>query len=177
MSDFPFATGRVFPTLVVGLGNPLLGDDAFGWHVAEQIQQQAELAGCSVEVDCLAVGGLSLMERLIGYQHVILIDAISTGRLPVGSIQCLTLDDLPNLAASHLSSAHDTTLPTAFGVGRALGVPLPDDVVIVAVETVPTFGFIEALTPPVAAAVSPVARLVIERLTDLARRKDHDGIS
>jgi hydrogenase maturation protease len=164
MDEFPFPVGRVAPTLVVGLGNPLLGDDGLGWRAAEQIQSQAERAGCPVEVDCLAVGGLSLMERLIGYQHVILIDAISTGRLPVGSIHRLTLDDLPDLAAGHLSSAHDTTLPTAFRVGRALGMPLPDDVAIVAVEAVMTFDFTEELTPPVAAAVPQVVRLVIEML-------------
>jgi hydrogenase maturation protease len=166
-----------WPTLVVGLGNPLLGDDGVGWRAAEQIERQVRLLEYPVEVDCLATGGLSLMERLIGYQHVILIDAIFSGRVPVGSIQCLTLDDLPDLAAGHLSSAHDTTLPTAFGVGRALGVPLPDDVAIVAVETAPTFDFAETLTPPVAAAVSPVTQLVIERLADLTKRKNDDGIS
>jgi hydrogenase maturation protease len=162
---------------VVGLGNPLLGDDGLGWRAAEQIQRQAELTGCSVEVDCLAVGGLSLMERLIGYQHVILIDAISTGRLPVGSIRRLTLEDLPDLSAGHLSSAHDTTLPTAFRVGRALGMPLPDDVVIVAVEATITFDFIEELTPSVAAAVPQVTQLVTEMLTGLSGREDNHGIS
>jgi hydrogenase maturation protease len=164
MSEFLFSVGRGSPTLVVGLGNPLLGDDGFGWRAAEQIRQQVELADCSVEVDCLAVGGLSLMERLIGYQHVILIDAIFTGQWPVGSIHRLTLDDLPDQAAGHLSSAHDTTLPTAFRVGRALGMPLPDNVAIVAVEAANSFDFVEELTPLVAAAVPLVTRMVVEML-------------
>ncbi len=177
MSVYLFPAVPPCSTLVVGLGNPLLGDDGFGWRAAEQVEQQARRLECPIEVDYLAVGGLGLMERLIGYEHVILIDAITTGQLPVGSIRCLTLEDVPDLAAGHLSSAHDTTLPTAFGVGRALGVPLPDDMVIVAVEAAATFDFVETLTPPVAAAVPQVVRLVIERLAGLTGRKDHDGIS
>ncbi len=88
--------------LVVGLGNPLLGDDGFGWRAAEQVEQQTKGL---VEIDYLAVGGLTLMERLIGYEHVILIDVISTGQSPVGSVRCLMLEDLPDPAAGHLLRA------------------------------------------------------------------------
>ncbi len=157
---------RVPATLVVGLGNPLLGDDGFGWRAAEQVEQQTRHFQSRVEVDYLAVGGLGLMERLIGYEHAILIDTIDTGQRPSGSIRCLRLNDLPDLAAGHLSSAHDTTLLTAFGVGRALGAALPDDVVIVAVEASVTFDFSEALTPPVAAVLPEVVRLVLGLVTE-----------
>ena len=54
--------------LIVGLGNPILGDDGVGWHVAECIQQLLP----QIEVFCLSLGGLSLMEYLIeiGRAHV-----------------------------------------------------------------------------------------------------------
>ncbi len=173
----PFSEVPVHPHLVIGLGNPLLGDDGFGWRVARQVEQQTQDSTCPVEVDYLAVGGLELMERLIGYEHVILIDAISTGQMPVGRIRCLTLGDLPEQAAGHLGSAHDTSLPTAFNLGRALGVPLPDDVSILTVEAVVKYEFDEALTPPVAAALPLAVRLVLNRLTDIDGRRDRNGIS
>jgi hydrogenase maturation protease len=57
---------RVFnnlKTLVVGLGNPILGDDGVGWKVAEELQKSGILPS-DVDVICLALGGISLMEDL-----------------------------------------------------------------------------------------------------------------
>ena len=57
-------------TIVVGLGNPILGDDGVGWRVAQAVQALAPEA----DVECQALGGLSLMERLVGYQRAIIVD-------------------------------------------------------------------------------------------------------
>lgn len=163
MANRHFATESP-PTLVVGLGNPLLGDDGVGWRIAEQVR--CELAGMNraVEVDCLAVGGLRLMERLVGYDRVILIDAMTTGQHPAGSLHCLSLVDLPDLCVGHLNSSHDTTLQTALRMGHALGIALPNDVRIVGVEAECVYDFTEALTPPVAAAVPLAAKMIIDML-------------
>ena len=48
------------PILVIGLGNPILGDDGVGWLVAEQVRQALEdgdLHGKAIEIDCLASVG------------------------------------------------------------------------------------------------------------------------
>jgi len=158
-------------TLVVGLGNPLLGDDGVGWRVAEQVEHQVEGAKFAVEVDYLAVGGLHLMERLVGYDRAILIDAVTTGREPAGSLSCFALTDLPDVAGGHLSSAHDTTLQTALRLGRALGVKLPDELVVVGVEADNSFDFAEELTPPVAAAVPRAVQMVIDLLSRCFREE------
>ena len=117
-----------------------------------------------VEVDYFARGGLSLMERLIGYDRVILIDAIDTGTRPVGSLQCFRLEQLQNPNVGHLSSAHDATLQTALGMGRALGAHLPETVLVVAIEARNAYDFSEELSPAVAAAVSPAVEIVMEAL-------------
>ena len=58
--------------LVIGLGNPILSDDSIGWRVAEEVQKALQLGpqgsreGDEIEFDYLALGGLSLMERMIG---------------------------------------------------------------------------------------------------------------
>ena len=69
-------------TLIVGLGNPILGDDGIGWKVAEEMEKHLT-EGAPVEVMCLSLGGISLMEHLIGYDHVILVDAFEMDA-PVG---------------------------------------------------------------------------------------------
>lgn len=153
-------------TLVVGLGNPLLGDDGIGWVVAEQVQQkidhQAVPAHGSVEVDCLSVGGLSLMENLIGYNKVILIDAINTGQRALGKVCYFPLDMLPNQAFGHLCSAHDTTLQNALEVGRKLGAQLPGQIIVVGIETNQVYDFSEELSPPVAASIPAAVQLVLD---------------
>ncbi|MBL8164927.1 MAG: hydrogenase maturation protease [Anaerolineae bacterium] len=162
------STSASAPALVVGLGNPLLGDDGLGWHIAEQLQR--ELCGLTgaIEVDCLSVGGLHLMERLVGYDRVILIDAVFTGQQAVGSLHCLSLDELPDLCCGHLNSSHDVSLRTAFQMGRALGIALPHDVRIVGVEAQRIYDFSEELTPLVVAAVPIAVQTVKDLLGQLA---------
>jgi hydrogenase maturation protease len=111
-------------TLIIGLGNPILGDDGVGWKVAEQVKQRIESDARfhmpmrplwskivhhlpSAEVDYAALGGLSLMERLVGYQRVILVDSMETGQSPEGSVRVFPLEQLTNPSASHSTAAHD----------------------------------------------------------------------
>jgi len=149
-------------TLVLGLGNPLLGDDGVGWRVAEQVREHITKPG--IEIDFHAGGGLSLMERLIGYTRAIIIDAINTGKNPQGTVSSFRLEDLPDSASSHLASAHETTLQTALQVGRKMGATLPSEIIIVAIESQAVYDFSEKLSPAVANAVPPAVELVIKQL-------------
>ncbi len=159
------------PALVIGLGNPLLGDDGVGWRIAERVQQEAEGMAVAVEVDFVSLGGLALMERLVGYEWAVLIDAITTGQAPAGTVHQFPLEALPDLAAGHIGSAHDTSLQTALSVGRALGAVLPEHITIVAVETNPVFEFGLDLTPAVARAVPEAARLVLDSLCKICQEE------
>jgi hydrogenase maturation protease len=149
-------------TLVIGLGNPILGDDGVGWKVVEGIDQRLKIEGSSdqssiftrqsLEFDCAAVGGITLMERLTGYDRAIVIDAVITAQ-PVGTVSVFRLDDLPAHSTLHTSSAHDATLQTAFAAGRELGARLPDEVIIIGIEAEKIYDFSEELSPQVKAAV------------------------
>jgi hydrogenase maturation protease len=149
----------VMKTIVIGLGNPILGDDGVGWKVAEKIEQQL-CHDQSVVVECLSLGGISLMEHLIGYQRAILIDAFNLDE-PLGSILILKLSELPNYSAFHVTSVHDTSLQNAIELGRSMGAELPDDVTVVGISTKPIYDFGESLSPQVAAAVSQAAQIVL----------------
>ena len=156
-------------TLVIGLGNPILGDDGVGWVVAREVEAGlGATANRNVEVDCLALGGLSLMERMVGYQHVILIDSLNTGQRPQGAVITFTLEDLVDLTYGHTSAAHDASLKTALDMGRKLGANLPadKDVHVVAVEAQHVYDFKEELSPVIAAA-KPVA---VQQVLDLLKK-------
>ena len=150
--------------LVLGLGNPILRDDGVGWRVVEQVEQ---VQPTSVEFDCVALGGLALMERLIGYDHVVLVDAIRTRAGAPGMVYQLGLDDLPTLNAD---AVHDASLKQALELGRRLGVTLPDDITIIAIEAADLLDFGEGLSPAVEAAVPEAVRRVLAALDEISNQ-------
>jgi hydrogenase maturation protease len=154
-------------TLVVGLGNPILGDDGVGWKIAEDVKKQVP-ADAPVDVSYLSLGGISLMEHLIGYDHAVLIDAFALEE-PIGSILVLKLSDLPNYSAFHTTSSHDTSLQNAIELGRSMGAHLPDEVEIVGIATTRIYDFSEELSPPVAEAIPFASRIVIDLLKQTIR--------
>jgi hydrogenase maturation protease len=148
--------------LVLGLGNPLLGDDGVGWRVAEEVKSQLP-ANLPVDVNCLSLGGMSLMEHLIGYSRAVLIDAFALEE-PIGSILILKLSDLPNYSAFHATSVHDVSLQTAIEIGKTMGAQLPDDVTVVGVATKHVCDFRKSLSPLVADAVPQATHIVLDLL-------------
>jgi hydrogenase maturation protease len=159
-------------TLVIGLGNPILGDDGVGWKVAEAVKNklpaflEKEGQGMAVDVECLSLGGISLMENLIDYEHAILIDAFALEE-PTGTILVLKLSDLPNYSAFHTTNAHDTSLQNAIEMGRSMGIKLPYDVTVVGIATKHVRDFSEELSPPVAEAVPQAAKFVLDILAQI----------
>ncbi|NJC96528.1 MAG: peptidase M52 [Anaerolineales bacterium] len=149
-------------TLVVGLGNPILGDDGVGWKVVEEVKRRLN-NDASADVLCLSLGGIGLMEHLIGYERVILVDSYSSDA-PAGSISVLKLSELPNYSAYHITSAHDTSLQNAMVLGREMGAQLPDDVIVVGIATERIHDFSEDLSPPVEKVVPCVVNIVLDLL-------------
>jgi hydrogenase maturation protease len=155
-------------TLVIGLGNPILGDDGVGWRVVEEIARQT-VSNPEVEVDCVSLGGLSLMERLTGSERVILVDSIYTGKNPNGTVRQLSLNEILDISSGHTASAHDTSLLNAMKLGRSMEIPLPSDknVFIIAIEAENVYDFSEMLSPKVEAAVPQAVEIVLKLLQSL----------
>jgi hydrogenase maturation protease len=151
-------------TIIIGLGNPILGDDGVGWRVVEALKEQAEAQG--VETDLLAGGGIGLMERLVDYQRAVIVDAIATGSHPTGTVRVFPLEALENSFAGHLGSAHESNLQTALQVGRDLGASLPEKVTIVAIESPHVYDFSTELSPAVAQAIPAAVQAALSQLSD-----------
>ncbi len=79
---------------VIGVGNPLLGDDGLGIAAIEQLQ----LLQLPEEVELIdgGCGGLNLVHLFAGCRRVVLIDAADFGGQP-GESRQLAATDLPRL--------------------------------------------------------------------------------
>jgi hydrogenase maturation protease len=154
-------------TLVVGLGNPILTDDGVGVKVAYAVEDAlGPNIPENITITEASVGGLRLMELMIGYDRVILIDAIMTQNgYDYGFIHHMTLDDLRQITPTeHSASAHDTSLVIALDAGKRLGLHLPKEFEIIAVEVENVMDFSDEPSPAVAAAIPKVTAMVLEKL-------------
>jgi hydrogenase maturation protease len=144
-------------TLVIGLGNPLLTDDSVGLRVVDRLRPALDgWPGLELAEDYC--GGLRLMERLVGYDRAIIIDAQRSGA-PAGTVSTLSAN-APS--TRHGNSAHDVDLWTALEFGRQAGaaVPAANSIRIVAIEAADVDTFGEECTPAVGASIPRAAEAV-----------------
>ncbi|NLG65508.1 MAG: hydrogenase maturation protease [Actinobacteria bacterium] len=146
-------------TLVLCMGNPILSDDGVGLVVAERLRAVSLPDG--VQVVESEVAGLRLLELMRGFDKVIIVDALKSGRTP-GEIVRFSGEDFRG--GHRYSSAHSIGIVTTLELGRKLEYVMPAEVIAFTVEAedVETFG--EHLSPSVAAAVDDVLDLVKREL-------------
>ena len=146
--------------IVIGVGNPVISDDALGLIAAQFVRRQ--VAGRSgVAVTEVYNGGLELMEAMAGYDRAFVVDAIVAGGRP-GTIYRLGIDEVA--ATRNTSTTHNGSLSAAMELGRLAGVKLPDEVRFWAVEAGDVSTFYEGLTPEVEAAMPVVAAEILREL-------------
>ena len=151
-------------TLVIGLGNPILTDDGVGVLVARQVSDRLPCES-SIEVAELSVGELRLMEAMIGYDRLIIIDALESEEGNYGATHRLAVRDLKAISPTqHSASPHDASLTTAIEIGRRMGYTLPKEIVIYAAEVENTSDFGETPTPAVARAIPGLVEQVLAEI-------------
>ena len=150
-------------TVVIGLGNPVLSDDAVGPQVARLLAEQLAGRG-DVRVREIYTGGLDLMEAMRGFDRAIVIDAMVSRDGQPGDIHRLEDSDWP--LTRHSGSTHDASLAVALDLGRLAGLHLPGPITAWAVEAkdVETVG--EELTEDVGRAVPALVQMVLEEVQE-----------
>lgn len=150
-------------TVVLGLGNPILSDDGVGLAVAGELKRLLAVAPVrGVDVLASTRAGFELIDLLRGYARAVILDCIVLSDPQPGRVCRLTLDDVSGCA--RLVNAHELSVGTAFRLAEQMGVPMPREVEIIAVEAADTSTIAEGLTPAVQATVSPLAREIHESL-------------
>ncbi len=153
-------------TLILGLGNPILTDDGVGLRVAKELEGRLDQQAATVMETSLA--GLNMLDLLAGYDRAIIIDAIQTIGGKAGQIYRLDIGAFN--ATRHAASAHDVNLATALALGKRLGLALPQQIDIFAIEVADTSTFSEECTPDVRQAIPVCVKMIIKEL-----KGDHDA--
>jgi hydrogenase maturation protease len=145
-------------TVVIGLGNPLMGDDGVGLVVLERLRNEWDLP--DVELVDGATWGLSLLPFIEDAVSLVLIDAIAAHREP-GTLIELSRARLP-IYLSRKLSPHQVDLRDALAVAELRG-RLPNDIVAIGVQPAVVELGIE-LSAPVAAQVDALIHAVVKQL-------------
>ena len=147
-------------TLVLGIGNPILSDDGAGIRVAQEVGKQ--LNDPQIIVAETSEAGLSLLDSIVGYDKVIIIDAVQTQKGQAGPIYRMGPQDFSS--AKYLSSPHQINLTTALELGNVLNLAMPQKITIFAVEAKDITSFSEKCTPDVEQAIPEVVKMVLQEL-------------
>ena len=135
--------------LVLGLGNDILTDYAVGLHVVHELQR--ELAGHPAIV-CRETTemGLALLDFITGYRAVAIVDSIQTGKEAPGFLHELDAAALNQLTGR---TPHFVGVSETLALGKQLGLAMPEQVRIYAIEVADPFTLGTALTPALQAAL------------------------
>lgn len=136
-------------TLVLGLGNDLLSDDAVGLVIARAVRARFAVEN-RIDVTETAEMGLSLLDFMVGYWRVVVIDAVQTRRTPSGFLHELDETDVKVVPGM---SPHFLGIGEIVALGRELGLAMPHRMKILGVEVADPFTMGTSLTPELAAAL------------------------
>lgn len=145
-------------TLIMGIGNLLMGDEGVGVHVIRHLEKQPLPA--DVELLDGGSGGLHLLDFFQRFPRVVLIDATLDGR-PPGTIERLTprfSSDYPPTLTAHDIGLKDV-LDALFLMDRQ------PEIVLYTIAIADLNRMAVDLSPDVAAAVPVVAEAVLAGIT------------
>ena len=147
-------------TLLLGLGNDILSDDAVGLHVAAALRTRLQ-AFPDLTIEQSAEMGLALLDLVTGFDELVLVDAIQTGQAAVGFVHEIEGEDLKQVPAC---APHFVGVGEMLALGRQLGLAVPSRVKIFAVEVLDPFTVGTRLTPALEAALPDVVERVAAAL-------------
>ena len=152
--------------LVIGLGSPIMSDDAVGLKIAEAVE---DLRIPGVETRQEAIGGLDIIPVLYGYRNAVIVDAIKTGAYPSGAVLIFDPEDFEPTVGD--ASAHNINLATAMHMGRGLDPEnMPESVRFVAIEVEDIQTVSETMTDAVERAVPKAADAVVHIIEEFRSR-------
>jgi len=137
-------------TRLLGLGNQILSDDAFGILAARAAERRF---GRAIEVTVSSDAGFNLLDDLLGAANLLVVDTIQTGKAPPGTIHVF---EESGALPSADTSPHRIGIFEVLAVARELGLAVPERVTIVAVEAADCTRVGGPIHPDVLAAIPAV---------------------
>ena len=142
-------------TLILGIGNPILTDDGVGIKIARKLKE----GNPGLEMIETSEAGITLLDLIVGYKRLIIIDSIKTEKGKPGDLYKLELGDLK--PSKDFPSSHGIGIATAFKLGQELGYSMPEFVSIYAVNIKNNSTFGEECTEAVKERIPFIVRQII----------------
>ncbi|MBN1389313.1 MAG: hydrogenase maturation protease [Candidatus Thermoplasmatota archaeon] len=140
-------------TIIVGIGNPILGDDGVGIHVVRQLKSRSD-----VDVREAYTGGMNLLDMILGYDRAILVDAVYLKDMDVGDVRVMDLDEL---GTAHSTSPHDATLMEAVELSGIYGEErVPNEITLVGIRIDRVEEFSDELSVKIGSAIPQAVDIV-----------------
>jgi len=118
-------------TIVLGLGNPLMGDEAIGVKLIELLQSAS---GDFPEVDFIdaGTGGMNILHLLANRNKAIIIDCALMNQ-PPGTIKRFTPDEVQSVKNLAHLSLHEVDVLKVIELARSLG-ECPEQITFFAIQ-------------------------------------------
>ena len=149
-------------TVVIGLGNPLMGDDGLGLAAAQRLQADWDLPA-DVQIVDGGTWGLNLLPVIEDAARVMLIDAIDLAE-PPGTLIRLARERLPKYLATKISP-HQVDLRDVLALAE-LRRTLPEDTTAIGLQPA-TVALGDRLSPLIQERLE---ELLVALVADLAAR-------
>jgi hydrogenase maturation protease len=123
--------------LVLGLGNDLYGDDGVGPEVVRILQEKRAAPRGPIDADvgvdyvACSLSGLALLDVVVGYDALVIVDTILRPDPVIGRLHILDMSDIRDVPGP---SPHYISVPQTLALGRILGLKVPGTAKVVAVE-------------------------------------------
>jgi hydrogenase maturation protease len=148
-------------TIILGIGNQILGDDGVGIHVVNEAKKY--INDSNVTVDEAITGGMNLLDLLIGYDKAILVDAVKSDETTHGQVKRIELSDFNTM---HSCNPHDVSLLQAIDMAKKMGEKnIPKKIIIIGIlmKNIPC-EFSEHLSKEIKSAVPKAVTLTLDEL-------------
>ncbi|HTK11217.1 MAG TPA: hydrogenase maturation protease [Ktedonobacteraceae bacterium] len=154
MSVFASGSGR---TLIIGIGNPLRGDDGLGWAVAEQLAQDGDMA---CEIRTVHQLTPELAQWVAFADRVIMIDASCEGVPGELRVYQLALSGHPVSRGTHATTPEELIILAEYLYGRCAPVTI-------VTMTGADFSIGERLSPTLASKICQIGEVVRQLYTNV----------
>lgn len=150
-------------TLIIGIGNPILGDDGIGIQIVQQLKEK--ITRKNIFFDEAMTGGMNLLDLIKGFDKAILVDTIYDMKSSFGSVKRFTIDESSTV---HSCNPHDVSLPEAITLAKKLGEQqIPKDIIIIGIVLHETpCEFTEKISPEIKQAIPTATNMILTEINE-----------
>jgi hydrogenase maturation protease len=151
-------------TALVGFGNPFYGDDAIGPVVARRIYESLPQRE-HIDLLELSTSDFGMMERLLGYQRAVIVDALVDEQAEVGTVRSIELSE--SSSNGHISP-HTGGFGAALALARKLGLGVPAEIALYGVVIREPQSFSDRMSEELEVRLPEIVRTIAtaERLSE-----------